>query len=303
MYKFIMIVFVLTGINVYAQTPRIEIKEKGLYPEGAAYDKTRKCFYVSSVTEGTIGVVDANGSYKPLYTDSTLQSSFGMKVDDKRNCLWVCAGMRRVLAISLPDGKKIQDIDLALVYAGKHFINDLTLDAQGNIYITDSYSPVIYKVDAGGKASVFTQSELFKGLGINLNGVAVSNKGFLLVDNDQAGALYRVDMKSPGQITKVAVPTFFPGADGLLLISPDTLVLVQNKSVDKVFELVSADNWKTARVIAATAGADRLQQPSAVTLANGTLYVLNSKINELSDPTKKPSPEFSLQEVRFRPMK
>jgi hypothetical protein len=46
----------------------------------------------------------------------------------------------------------------------------------------------------------------------------------------------------------------------------------------------------------------RFQQPSTVTTANGKTYVLNSKLNELADPVKRPSKEFSLQLAEFKPM-
>ena len=63
-----------------------------LYPEGITADGATSGFYVSSVIDGTIGKVDAQGNYRKWYVDSTLKSSFGMKLDEKKNLLWVCVG-------------------------------------------------------------------------------------------------------------------------------------------------------------------------------------------------------------------
>jgi hypothetical protein len=41
---------------------------------------------------------------------------------------------------------------------------------------TGSFSPVIYKVDANGKASVFIQSDFFKCHSVALNGIAWSKR-------------------------------------------------------------------------------------------------------------------------------
>lgn len=301
-----------------AQTPRIKIPVKGLYPEGVAYNPGNGKFYVSSVIDGTIGTVDAGGKYVKIYEDKSLKSSYGMKVDAKRNRLWVCVSdgnyskfsdsatykkMGRLIALDLISNKKVADIDLAKLYNGNHFINDMAMDNAGNIYVTDSFSPVIYKVDAGGKAIVFAKNDMWKGEDVGLNGIAFHSQGFFLVADGRAGALYKVSLKDPSQITKVKIDQFFPGADGLVLGDDNTLALIQNKGVDKVFQLESTDGWQTANVKAATAAADRFQQPSTGTMFNGKLYVLNSKLNELADPTKKPSIEFSIQEAVFKPVK
>jgi hypothetical protein len=167
--------------------------------------------------------------------------------------------------------------------------------------VTDSFSPVVYKIDAAGKASVLVLNEAFKGEDVCLNGIAYHSNGFLLVAMGSAGAVYTVDLKN-SMVTKVKIDHLFPGADGLLMNTDGTLTLVQNKSVDKILQLPSTDNWSSARIKAATSGGDRFQQPSTVTTANGKTYVLNSKLNELADPVKRPSKEFSLQLAEFKPM-
>ncbi|MGB8192397.1 MAG: hypothetical protein WCF67_10785 [Chitinophagaceae bacterium] len=301
-----------------AQTPRINFKAPMAYPEGTAYNPSKNLFYVSSVRTGTIGTVNDKGVYTVFYEDASLKSSYGMKVDAKRNKLWVCTGDAnysmysdpstykkkiRLIGLDLNTGKKTDDIDLSNLIEGKHFANDLTLDDKGNIYITDSYSPVIYQVDANMKASIFAKNDLFKSEDVGLNGIVWSSKGYLVVAHNTKGQLLKVSTAQPGSVTVIKTKSFFPGADGLLWDQNENLVLIQNKGVNKVFRLSSADNWQSAEIEAYTLMEDRFHYPTTSTLANGKIYSLNAKLNELTDPTVNPSKEFSLQQVRFMPAK
>lgn len=310
---FVVLAFLTTAV-ASAQTPRINFKAVKLYPEGTAYNPAKNLFYVSSVKTGTIGTVDAKGSYKPFYEDSTLKSSYGMEADFKRNLLWICTGdanyseysdsltykkMIRLIALDLNSGRKMHDIDLSGLVQGKHFANDIAIDEKGNLYITDSYSPVIYKVDAEFKPGVLTNSELFTSVDVGLNGIEWHPDGFLIVAHNSSGQLFKIDIAQPNRITKIRLKTFFPGADGLLWDAEGNLVLIQNKGVNKAFQLTSKDNWLSADIVAFTLLADRLHYPTTATLNNKKVFVLNSKLHEVTDPTLPPSSDFSLQELRF----
>jgi sugar lactone lactonase YvrE len=256
------------------------------------------------------------GNYKIVYQDTTLKSTYGLKVDTSNQLLWACVSdanyskyssaqtfkkVARLIAVDLASGKKVKDIDLANLKNGSHFINDITFDDQGGLYATDSFSPVVYKIDKDGKASVFAESELFKSEDIGLNGIAFDRRGFLIVNNNSAGALLKIDVKDPKVISRVKIKNFFPGADGMLFDKEGNLILVQNKSVDKIFKITSSDGWQTAKVLGATAAEDRYQQPSTNTVVGNDVYILNSKMNELSDPVKRPSKQFSIQKAIFNP--
>lgn len=308
----------LYTVALAAQSPQIDFTAPRLYPEGIAYDPGSDLFYVSSVYTGTIGSVTPAGSFTSVYVDSSLKSTFGMKVDAAGKRLWVLAGdpsysryrdsitykkMIRLVAIDLGTRQKVQDIDLSPLFAGKHFGNDLTLDDNGNIYITDSYSPVIYKVDASGKASVFSQSNWYTSAGVGLNGIVYHPDGFLLVANNGNGVLLKVDIRDPQRVSKVVVPQFFPGADGLLLDEQGQLLLVQNKGVNKVFRLMSTDRWMHASVNGMTAPKDIFSFPSTVTMRKGTAWVMNAKMQELSDSTTGPSQQFFIKQAVLQPVK
>jgi sugar lactone lactonase YvrE len=302
------------AISLMAQAQKIVFEAPQVYPEGVAFDPHTKLFYVSSATTGTIGTVDETGKYTVFYKDKTLRSSFGMKIDAERNRLWVCTGddysrhsnqatsrkKATLIVLDLGSGKKMATIDLSTLYHGNHFTNDLAFDEGGNLFITDSYSPVIYKIDAKYRASIFAQSDMFRSRDVGLNGIVYHPDGFLLVVNNSAGSILKVNFKDPDHPAKVEIKEFFPGADGLLLDKENNLILVQNKGVNKIFQIGSTDRWKTAEIIASTSVADGFQNPTTATANAADIFVLNSKMDELSDSTKNPSKAYSIQQAVFR---
>ena len=106
-------------------------------------------------------------------------------------------------------------------------------------------------------------------------------------------------MKDPAKVQRVKVPSFFPGADGLSLDADGNLIVVQNKGTNAVFRLVSTDKWMTAKVTGRTSPEDLLQNPTTLAWNGTELFVLNAKLNEISDSIQRPSQEFSYQKVEF----
>lgn len=128
-----------------------------------------------------------------------LVSTVGILVDDERNTLWVAnsdlgAGNRtktatqgKLAGVAKYDAttrKRLAYYDLGALSEGSHFANDIALDKHGNAYVTDSFAPIIYKIDTAGKATIFAQNPMFNDAdGFNLNGIAYHEGGYLLVGN------------------------------------------------------------------------------------------------------------------------
>lgn len=313
----IIFLFILTGCIAIKPTPRITFEATDFYPEGIAYDKGGDVFYLSSARQGSIAKITRQGAYTVLLRDSTLQSSYGIKIHPDGKHLVFCNGdanfskyttaetrkkKGRLITIDLSTGKIVSNVDLASLIPGKHFPNDLAFDTNGNIYVTDSYAHAIYKVTSDGQASVFCRDKQFVTEGIGINGIVVHPDGFLLVNNTNKGSLYKVLLNDPSKVTKVKTEQYFLGADGMLLNDSKSLTMVVNGGNDKIYRLTSSDDWQSAKLAATTLIADRFTYPTTATMDSESIWVSNGKFHELNDSTAIPSKLFSIQKAVLKPL-
>ncbi|MGV3704777.1 MAG: hypothetical protein ACO1NU_05305 [Arcticibacter sp.] len=203
--------------------------------------------------------------------------------------------MARLISIDLATGQRLSDVDLSGLVPGKHFSNDLTFGDNGNIYLTDSYAHAIYKITPQGEASVFAKDKKFETEDIGVNGIVYHPAGFLLVDNSNTGQVYKVDIKNPSDVQKVETDQYLLGADGLLLNSSERLTIVVNGGNDKIYQLESTDNWKSARLAATTLIADRFTYPATATKKGEEVWIMNARFNELLDSNAVPAKRFAIQ--------
>ena len=280
------------------------------YPESFTYSAKQDVFLLGSVTQGLVAKVDKAGAYAPFISDDRLVSTVGLLVDDANNTLWVTnsdpgAGARTaaatqgmLAAIATYDattGAPKAYYDLGGLGEGAHFANDIALDDAGNAYVTDSFAPVIYKIDTKGKASIFAQSPLFlDGEGFNLNGIAWHEGGYLLVGKYNSGELFRISSTDPTDIEPVKLPEALVGADGFHLLDGEHLLVVQNLAANRTVELTSTDGWHSATITNELAS--ELSMPTAAVTAGDDIYVLNSRLDTLFDPNATKVGDYLLQE-------
>lgn len=279
------------------------------YPESFTYSAKQKIFMLGSVTQGLVAKVDKDGAYVPFITDDRLVSTVGLLVDDASNTLWVTnsdpgAGARTaaatkgtLAAIATYDattGAPKGYYDLGSLSKGPHFANDIALDAAGNAYVTDSFAPLIYRIDAG-KASIFAKSPLFlAGDGFNLNGIAWHQDGYLLVGKYNSGELFKVSTTDPTDIHLVKLPEALVGADGIHLIDGKHLLVAQNLAANRTVELTSTDGWQSATITREVAS--ERSMPTAAMTVGDEIYVLNSRLDTLFDPHAAKVGDYLLQQ-------
>lgn len=309
--KKVIIYLVAIVFYIPAIAQNIEFSSNELYPEGLAYSKKSNTFYVSSIHYGKIGKVDWKGNYQEFIDDADLVTTLGMLVDDKRDLLFVCIAdpgvsvrtksetqgkLSKLVAYNLKSGEKQYTIDLSALNADhNNFANDLTMDKKGNLYITNSFSPIIFKVDTNSKkASIFATNDQWKGEGFNLNGIAYHKAGYILASQSNTGALYRVNEKNSKEIVKINVAPI-PGADGIILSKPNELIVISN-SEKKIFRLESKDNWESATITETIES--ETQFPTTGVQVKNKNYVLNAKLNEIFDPNTPNSSNFIIQQLR-----
>jgi DNA-binding beta-propeller fold protein YncE len=287
--------------------PALVVRQPALYPETIEYDAARDQFLLGSFRAGAIYAVKRDGAVALVVDDPRLCSVLGIAVDRARNRVWAvnsdlgagaklsAAGPKHLAAVAAYDlatGRALHYVDVAPLYGGPHLLNGIALDAAGNAYVSDSFSPVLYRVDADGHASVFLHSQEFNGDGINLNGLVAHPDGYLLVIKKSDGAIFKIPLADPYSSSKVRIRRSFVGGDGVTLATPDTLLIVANQTPvfksNRVFSLKSTDHWATAEVVAE----ESLGEDYATTAVRRAdeLYVVSSRLNQLiqSPPEQQP---------------
>jgi hypothetical protein len=231
----------------------------GFIPEGVEYDRANGRFLTGSLAEGSIFAIGRDGSVTPFITDSSLKSSVGIEADEARDRLLVASsdsavfqpgnvGRAMLGAYSLTTGERLAMVDLGAVIGTPrdppaYFANDVTVDAAGNAYLTDTMTSAIYKVTPDYQASVLHRFTALAD-GAQLNGIEYHANGYLLV---AAGALlFKVPLANPDGATQVNVDQPVPGQDGIVWAVDGTLAAVSN-SAQQVVKLKSGDDWATAQ--------------------------------------------------------
>lgn len=302
-----------TDVDAPQFAERINFTADRQYPEGIAYAPSLNRFLVTSLTQGKVGTVDVNGTYADLFTDAQLISAQGIKVFNDR--VYVCNAAQAVASkatsqtVMKTAGLFVYNLNTrqierrtdlaALLPNASHLANDVALDSQGNAYVTDSFSPVVYRVGADGAASILVNNAT---LGVSagqfgLNGIVWHPGNYLLVVKAATGQLYKINLGSQNAITEVTGFSPVVGGDGMVLIGDD-LYVVNNRN--QVTQLRGASNWTTASVVKTDASG--YDQATTNTVVNGQIYTMNARIGEISaamgNPASLTASTYSIQ--RFK---
>jgi len=245
-------------------------------PEGIEYDKYDNTFLLSSLNAKPIAKVSANGKYKAFtHGEKYPLSTAGIQSDCKRNRLLVAGfngnaimdndpktkGISALRIYNIKTGALLEDINLSSLVpnASAYFANDLTVDKAGNVYITDWYANVIYKVDLDGKASLFWQNNT--GKKGTPNGIDIDKDGNLLVSLVSIGkeghyegfGLVKIPTSNPKKAKLVDIKDAkFAGFDGLVVNKDGDIVGVSNDQKgaggNMLIKLSTRDGWNSAEV-------------------------------------------------------
>lgn len=294
----------------------IPINRPALYPESMTYDAVGKRFIVSSLTAGAIGQVTADGIYTLLADDEQLVSTTGLFVDAPRNRVLTAIGdlggnpkrtsaatqykLAAVASYDRSTGKRLSYVNLSQLRPGaSHFANDIAVDRQGNVYVTDSFAPIIYKIDPQGTASVFLEdSRLAAPAGsFGLNGLVFHPDGYLLVAKYDEGTLYKIPLSDPKSFALVASDSRFVSADGLLLADNNTLLIAANGQTNRVFRVRTTDGWARAQASGSSATGDVF--PTALAQVDSDVYVLQSYVSALLSGQNPPVAQFGIKKIAF----
>jgi sugar lactone lactonase YvrE len=254
-------------------------------PEGVAAGRG-DTFFVGATGDGTIyrGTVD-NPAVTEFITGAAGKSAIGMKVAGGR--LFVAGGSTGKIAVyDLGTRQQVGSFDTG---AGG-FLNDLVVTRGGDVFVTDSFRPVIWHVTAaqvsagsGTPGQIPVGPEIAYTTGFNLNGIVARDGGRrLIVVQTNTGKLFRIDLGAGAsrRIEQIDAPAL-PGGDGMLL-DRGRLVVVQGDPAALRFLKLDDDAARARLVDTRTDGT--LRGPSTVARVHKLLLVVNADFATSTTP-------------------
>lgn len=223
-------------------------------PESVAYATKQNVLFISNVNgkpdqkdqNGFISKVSpSNGSIIELNWVTGLNAPKGIAISHNNSRLYV-SDITDLVEIDIGTGKIIKRFNAP----GSAFLNDVVTDNQGSIYVSDTITNTIYKLDTNAKDNntsslqVWLQSPQLNGP----NGLHVdNNKSRLIVVslgplNKPGGGIEIVDLKSKtiSSLGKEGTTSPFGGLDGIESDASDTHYYVTDNPAGKVY-IVNAD--------------------------------------------------------------
>lgn len=273
-------------------------------PEGVAFDAKTRRFFATALAGGQITQIDAaTGVERVFHTAGDGPAQFsGAKVDVERRLLWVCASDMRgafggVTVFNVDSGELLRHFELS--QAG--ICNDVCLDEDGVAYVTDSFQPLIYRVDLqSGSAGVFVRDrQLSAPAGqFGLNGIAVTPDGnYIIAGFTSPSKLFVVPRREPEDLREISLSgapfsaagdPHFTGADGIIFIG-DKLYVIHNGGVHEI--TFTAKDYSEGTVKAAIAPEPGL---TTATVADGELYVVKSEVLTAMHMRRAPNLPFKI---------
>ncbi len=296
-FGLVLLTFLIFAAAFGREKSRIAFKigEPDLIPEGIAYDKRKKTFYVGGTYLRKIISIDENGAAKDFTCEAQdgLRGVLGMRVDEKRRVLWAissdgglamplknggrdCIGCSEVFKYNLETGKLIKKYSLKNE-PEKHFLNDLVVRSNGDVYLTDTLRGAIYYISAtGGEMTEFSNfGKTSYPNGIDLS--ADEKRLFVALD----GKIAAIDLRNKKSLYLAVPPNVKVGGIDGLYFYKNSLLAVQPDDAGKTIVRYFLNEKQTAVVKAGIIEASHklLNQPTTGTIVGKDFYYLaNSQL-------------------------
>lgn len=244
----------------------IDMTPARFFPEGVALDRDGN-FYLGSMYLGVIYRAKANDDEAVPFIhagSNDLVSVLGMYAQDgnggtDEGTLWVCSSDAGNSSRSGTAPVALKSFNLKTgapknSYAWpaptpadptaptgiNGFCNDITMDAAGNLYATDSWYPRILKLEKGGTAlTEWVKNPVFGADKWHLNGIDVDQAtNTLYVVENHPGHLWKIPINpttgAAGTVTEIATTPALRGPDGLKVIAPNLLATGEGSGVSTI---------------------------------------------------------------------
>jgi Cu-Zn family superoxide dismutase len=265
-----------------AATPRPSayvLPGDAVFPEGIAFDQHTGHFYVSSTNDGSIlrGHVNEPAASGFIAGTTGPFSSIGLEVDDGR--LYVAGGPTGTARVY--DASTGALLRVFTSGAGG-FLNDLAVAMNGDVFVTDSFRPVLWRIPAGATGGALepwvdlTGTPMQYTTGFNANGIVATPDGkYLIVSQSNTGEQFRVDLATK-EVVQIDLGGEAVNGDGIELRGR-TLYAASSGLIAKVR---LAGDFLSGEVVSRT-GDPSFSSPTTIAIARGRLLVVNSQFDRL----------------------
>jgi sugar lactone lactonase YvrE len=248
-------------------------------PEGVAFDKRSKAFFVSITADGAIYRGTLGGdTVSPFIAGGAGRAAVGLEV--RRGKLYVAGGPTGSITVyDLASGQTVATFQTGT----GGFLNDVVVTGRGDVFVTDSFRPTLWHVTAaqvragsGTPQALDVSAIPYEAGEFNLNGIVAKGSRRLVVVDSNSGELFRIDLSEDGssirEIDEVEGATV-SGGDGLLL-DRGRLVVVQGDPAQLSF--VKLRGGARRATLQRTQTSDKLRGPSTVDRAKSLYLVVNA---------------------------
>jgi hypothetical protein len=281
--------------------PRVVLPDSTFFPEAVDVDPRSGLFYVSSVRHRTIAELTPNGDYirELLPREGVGHGSvLGIRVDPRRGVLWATmAGIPQMKGYSPDDSLTHALVRIRLPEAeidrrwvlppspNGHTLGDVAIGPLGDVYVSDSRDPVLYRIEEGVDTLQAIRHPLFR----SLQGIAPAPGGQMVFVADYSHGIMRVDVLT-GEVVRVGdgPGTTTLGCDGLAW-DDGALVAVQNGVVPpRIVRFVLDSTWTgIVRTEILDRNAAIADEPTmGIVLGDDFVYVAHSQWGRYGDDGK-----------------
>ena len=277
------------GTRTSASVWSYELPGKEVYPEGVVYQQSSGDFFVSSTSNGAIfrGDVQQGGGGAKVFLEGgedDRSAAVGLALDDE-NRLFVSGGETgRMFVYDTESGDLIDNFQND---RQETFVNDVTIVPSGDAYFTDSYSPVLYRLESTDDGFEFEEWLDLSGTpieyqdGFNLNGIVSTEDGrYLIVTHTTTGQLFRIDTESK-EVVEIDLNGAEVAGDGMVLDGRNLYAVADGK----ILRVRLSENYTTGG-LRDSFSYPSFASPTTIAKYDERLLVVNSQFDarESGDP-------------------
>jgi len=258
-----------------------------VFPEGVAYRPSTGDFFVSSTTDGSIlrgNVTESDASLFIAGSDTPF-SAIGVKVDDAGRLAVAGGGTGNVSVFDAATGAPIRTFTTG---AGG-FLNDLAVAKNGDLFVTDSFRPVLWRIPAEDIVPSATPGPAEAWLDLtgeipyvanqfNVNGIVATENGRrLVVAQSFTSELFRIDVATKA-VTRIDLGGEAVAGDGLALLG--RTLYAGEPFLHQIAKVALSGDLSSGTVLSRTTDPSFLT-PTTIAVASGRLLVVNSQFERL----------------------